>query len=104
MRGQRDSGKTLNEREMGSWDKEVQKTKRRYDSSKEIKDHLHFGFSSAFAVIIPLWRQTPAPTQNDTNLEWAILTNWAAGAEKMLFRLRRGLQTVGSLRQDKDTV
>lgn len=95
MRGQRDSGRTLKEREMGSWDKEVQKTKRRYHSSKEIKDHLHFGFSSAFSVIIPLWRQTPAPTQNDANLEWVILTNWAAGAKRMLFRLRRGAADSG---------
>lgn len=82
----------------GKWDqdKEVQKTKRRCDSSKEIKDHLHFGFLSAFTVIIALWRQTPAPTQNDTNREWVILTNWAAGAKRILFRLKRGLQTVGS--------
>lgn len=54
MRGQRDTEKTFNEKEMGSWDKEVKKSKRRYDSSKEIKDHLHFAFSSAVAVIIPL--------------------------------------------------
>lgn len=88
----------------GKWDqdKEVQKTKRRCDSSKEIKDHLHFGFLSSFTVIIALWRQTPAPTQNDTNREWVILTNWAAGAKRILFRLKRGLQTVGSLRRDKD--
>lgn len=52
-RGQRDTRKTLNEREMGSWDKGVGETNRRYSSSKEIKDHLHFGFSSAF-IIIPL--------------------------------------------------
>lgn len=54
MRGQLNTGKTLNEEEMGSRDKEVKKSKRRYDSSKEIKDHLHFAFSSAFAVITPL--------------------------------------------------
>lgn len=29
LRGQRDTGKTLNEKEMGSWDKEVKKSKRR---------------------------------------------------------------------------
>lgn len=94
MRGQRDSGKTLNEREMGSWDKEVQKTKRRYDSSKEIRDHLHFGFSSAFTVIIPLWRQTPAPTQNDTNLEceWS----WQIG---LLEQRRCSLDGGGGCRQ-----
>lgn len=104
MRGQRDTGKTLNEEEMGSRDKEVKKSKRRYHYSEEIKDHLHFGFSSASAVISPLQRQTPAPTQNDTNLnEWS----WQIGLlgekkKRVLFWLGRGLQTVGSLRQDKD--
>lgn len=67
MRGQRETRKTLNKKEMRSWDKEVKKSKRRYRSSKEIKDHLHFAFLSAFSVIIPLWSQTAAPTQNDTN-------------------------------------
>lgn len=98
MRGQRDTGKTLNGKEMGSWDKEVKKSKRRCDSSKEIKDHLHFAFSSAFAVIIcskgrhqPPLKMTPI---------------WMSDLDKlgcwMLFWLRSGLQTVGSPRQDKD--
>lgn len=102
MRGQRDMAKTLNEKEMGSWDKEVKKSKRRYVSSKEIKDHLHFAFSSAWAVISPLWRQTPAPTQNATNLkEWS----WQIGLPEKWgcsFDWGEGLQTVGSPRQDKD--
>lgn len=102
MRGQRDTGKTLNEKEMELWDKEVRKSKRRYHSSKEIKDHLHFAFSSAFAVIIFHWRQTPAPHSKWHQSEWVILTNWAAWKKTVLFWRRRGLQTVGSLWQDKD--
>lgn len=102
MRGQRDVAETLNEKEMGSWDKEVKKIKRRYDSSKEIKEHLHFAFSSAWAAISPLWRQTPAPTQNATNLnEWS----WQIGLPEKWgcsFDWGEGLQTVVSPRQDKD--
>lgn len=54
--------KTLNEREMGSWDKEVQKTKGRSDSSKEIKDLLHFGFFFYLPSLQSLLseKQTPA--------------------------------------------
>lgn len=97
--------KTLNEREMGSWDKEVQKTKGRYDSSKEIKDLLHFGFFlSAFAAIIALWKADTSPLLKVTPIwnKWS----WQIGLPQQrgcFSDWREGPQTVGTLRRDKDT-
>lgn len=95
MRGQRDVAETLNEKEMGSWDKEVKKIKRRYDSSKEIKEHLHFAFLIRLSRNQSSLKADTSPHSKCHQSEWVILTNWAAREMRMLFWLRRGAADSG---------